>query len=249
MKKNLFILLLLCPVLLVAQKGHTAIGFSLKPIVPSKLFRNAEVNYEVDNIAVNISPNPGIIWGITLRSGLSKSFSIESGIFINNRTLTLDAKTIEGEYDEWVSKYNVHNYEIPLSLVVFVPIQNKLYANASGGFVAGFYPSSLYTFDNTGDANARFSQLTYRKNWVNFALNSNAGLEYRSKIGYIYVGLSYHLPFSKPFITVVQRSNSAKSGYKPFAEYATELNANYFTIDFRFFLVDSKKEESNTSKK
>jgi len=219
------ILLLVVTNLLKAQKDVTTFGIQFKPIISSEIINTGPQSKEEGNVAFTISPKSGYSFGMVVRKGISKQFSIEGGINFTQRNFDLDINhTLTGF--EGNSDFRYIIYEIPLLGLVYVQLGERSYLNNAFGIAMNFLPSDWDSFDDY------FEHLSLRRSWFVTSLMANMGFEYRTyDKGIIYAGLSYHRPFSPITDAIVQYQGDFENG-----EISSfEILGNYLTIDLRYF--------------
>lgn len=241
-KKYLFItFFLIIPYSIFAQYNVLTAGFQIKPIFPNKFFGTGPQTLSGDSgVSFTIKPNAGYCFGMVIRYGISNTVSLETGINYVKRTYN---QIINDGSFAVNSKYSIIGYEIPLSGLVFIPLSEKIFMDASLGASFDFFPSDIQT---EGDY---YKQYGRRKNWIFTSVIANLGWEFRTeKKGYFYLGASYHRPFTDIY-------NSTVGYYRDKVHYTTGqeflLSGNYLTFDFRYFfheepLKKAKKKNNNT---
>jgi hypothetical protein len=235
-------LLMLCITSSVtAQVNVTTLGIQLKPMIPSKYFGTGTENAEIEDLNVSFEPNPGLNFGMVVRRGLTRNWSIESGICMVQRNFTLQFNHPELPEEKQL-RFRYICYEIPIQGMVFVKLTDEIYMNASAGVSIDLYPSnvesSTYEFRDT--LRFDFYQKTYKNSWIQSALLANYGFEWRTPDkGYFYFGASYHRPFQGIGTTKVlfQLDDDPTSTL-------VELGGNYLTADFRYFFHEKPEKRS-----
>ncbi|MCC6599785.1 MAG: outer membrane beta-barrel protein [Crocinitomicaceae bacterium] len=222
----------------LAQEKVTAFGIQFKPMIPSKYFGTGSERFDGDEFSVNFSPLPGYNFGMIIRQGLTKRLSMETGINMVQRRfrLGIDHTILKEEKN---LDFRLIGYEIPVQALVYVRLDNKLWMNASGGFSIDVYPSNVKSSTSTfvDSLSVNIEQFTLRRNWIQFALLANYGFEWRTeKSGYIYLGASFHRPFTDiAYTNAVVTVDNNPSGLI----YA--LNGSYLTVDLRYFFHEDGK--------
>jgi hypothetical protein len=216
----------------LAQVNVTTFGIQLKPLFSSSFVGAGKVNVQSGEMRCEMAPSSGLNYGMVIRRGLSKSWSMESGICFVRRNFEL--KTYNNELSvPLVSKFRWICYEIPIQALVFVKLGEKLYMNGSGGLSLDIYPSDVETYvsDNIDSVFFDVQHRTFRRKWLQTAMLVNYGFEYRTvRNGYFYLGASYHRGFREIATHVVRqlRNNDPEELFIP-------MSGNYLTIDFRYF--------------
>jgi hypothetical protein len=234
----LHFLLVFCLQVFVAQERVTTFGIQFKPIIPSELFNTGKQEIVQNNVAFTVTPQMGLSFGMVIRKGMTKNLSLESGINYLTRKFELTINDQDLNFNE-TSNFKLVNYEIPVSLLVYIRLTEFIYMNVSGGFSLDIYPSDLYTYSS----NFQNDVLMY--NWIRPSLIANIGWEYRTeKSGYFYLGASYHRPFSHMAKEIIWYN-----GNKRDERVELNLSGNYITIDFRYFFHEDPEKKKKKVKK
>ncbi|MCB9175083.1 MAG: outer membrane beta-barrel protein [Flavobacteriales bacterium] len=237
-KLILFYFLLVCSHAFFAQERVTTFGVQFKPIITSELFNTGKQEIKQNNVTFGVEPLTGYSFGMVIRKGMTKNLSLESGINYLNRKFELSINDQDTNFLE-KSKYNLVNYEIPISLLVYIRLSEYIFMNVSGGLALDIYPSDLYTYSE----NFQNDVLMY--DWIRPSLIANIGWEYRTdKSGYIYLGASYHRPFSHMAKEVV-----LYNGNRRYEKVELNLSGNYITVDIRYFFHEDAEKKKRKVKK
>jgi hypothetical protein len=236
-----WIALLLVASVAAAQVNVTTLGIQLKPMIPSKYFGTGTENVETEDLKVDFEPNVGLNFGMVVRKGLTRNWSLESGICMVQRNFTLHFNHPE-LIEEKQLRFRYICYEIPIQAMVFVKLTDEIFMNASAGLSLDLYPSNVESSDYEFRDTLRFDfyQKTFKNGWIQPALLANYGFEWRTPDkGYFYIGASYHRPFQEIGTTRVlfqidEDPTTAFSG----------LGGNYLTADFRYFFHEKPERRS-----
>jgi len=220
-----------------AQYGVTTLGIELKPIIPSDLFAvtNQPLLYNNNRNTFTktftIQPQLGYSGGATIRIGLSKLWTVESGIYYSTREyrshLYDDSSKISVS-----DKFKFENYEMPFLGLIYVRLSKDIYLNNAFGVALDFFPYDIETPNN-----GYYSTRIAREYWVLPALMANVGAEYRTKDkGYFYFGFLYHrmlLPMGH-----VGFFFNDTNGAPEFV--AEEIQGHYFAVDLKYFFPNNR---------
>lgn len=224
-----------------AQERVTTFGIQFKPIVPSELFKTGVQEVEQNNVFFTTTPKFGYSFGMAIRKGLTKTLSLESGISYLNRGYELNIQDDDIGFSE-TSDFKLINYEIPVSLLVYIQLSRQAFMNVSGGVAMDMYPTDLFTYS------PNFQNDVVVADWLRASLIANIGWEYRTEeSGYFYIGGSYHRPFSYMAKEIVWYNGNDRNERVVF-----DLFGNYVTIDLRYFFhedPEKKKRKTKNSKK
>ncbi len=215
--------------LLFAQKGVTTVGIQYKPIFPFNFLNTGPLKNDVNNVHFETELTSGFSGGLVIRHCFSDLVALEGGINYVKRkySLTITDGEFKGE-----STFRIIGYEIPVSAVIFARIGERLYANGSLGPSLDMFASSVLSYDDY------FSHISLRKQIFQPAVNGNIGFEYRTeKSGNIYLGVSYHRPFSYIYFDKVEYKNNGKE-----ETVGNFLIGNYLTIDLRYFFHEEARK-------
>ncbi|MFZ7114705.1 MAG: hypothetical protein ACO1G9_04920 [Bacteroidota bacterium] len=228
-KSFLFCFLVLCGSTLFAQKGLTTVGIQYKPIFPIDFLGTGPLLNEFDGVQFKNQLTSGFSFGLLIRHQFSELVSVEGGINYVKRkySLTITDGDFQGE-----SEFRIIGYEIPLNAMIFARVSEKIYANVSLGPACDMFASSILTYDEY------FTHVSSRKQIFNPAVNGNAGFEYRTeKNGTIYLGISYHRPFSYIFVDKARYTFRGKD-----VGAVSFLEGSYLTVDLRYYFHEDKKK-------
>jgi hypothetical protein len=242
---SLFFVLCLCGSSIFAQLNVLTAGFQIKPLFSSKFFNTGPQSLLGDSgVSFTLKPSSGYCFGMIIRYGISNSVSIESGINYVKRTYSL---TIDDSLTSFSgnSEFRIIGYEIPISGLVFIPLSEKIFMDASLGTSLDFFPSDVQSSDDY------FKHLGTRRNWIFLSVLANLGWEYRTeKSGYFYLGASYHRPFSDIYRSTVGYYRNMNNTYTTGQQFL--LSGNYLTFDIRYFFHEDplkKQAKKKTSVK
>jgi len=233
-----FLFLLAHSVFLFAQKNIVTVGIQYKPIFSLDLLNTGEKSVTANGVNFAVELTSGFCGGIVVRRGITDTYSLESGINYVKRVYTL--RLTDGSFTG-NSKFTVIGYEIPISGLVYIPLSEKVYMNASLGISIDMFASDIYTEDYY------FKNSSHRAYIFNPGVLGNIGWEYRTEnAGYFYIGASYHNPFSAIY-------NSKIAYYRninldPVAVVTLPLSGTYLSLDLRYFFHEDplKKQKKKT---
>lgn len=228
-KVSVFLVLFFLKSFPVAAQGKlNTVGIQIKPVLPFQFLNTGIKTVYQNQVAYGITLHSGYSAGMVIRHGFSDLLALETGINYVKRSYEL--QIIDGVFNG-ISKFRIIGYEIPVNLLVYIRLGEKIYMNASMGPSLDMFASDVRSYDDY------FEQRSFRKSLFQPAVTGNLGWEYRTpKSGYIYVGASYHRPFSYIYIT--------KINYQQRNALIESLAGNYLTIDLRYFFFEDPKKKS-----
>jgi hypothetical protein len=234
MKKQWGVLIIFCfaSIISKAQINTTQFGFCYRPIFSSSYFRTGPKNFNDKNINYTLAQHSGYSTGALIRRGITKKLTVESGILYvkRNYDLTLQDTTFISKSD-----FSIIGYEIPLSALIYIQLDQKIWMSAALGGSIDIFPSDVFTYEPS-----YMLQYSARKNKINAGVLANLGWEYRNgKKGTYYIGASYHRSISKIYNTLVEYYPQRDFSKAPSSTGKTTLQGDYLTIDFRFYFHES----------
>jgi len=218
-----------------AQERVTTFGIQFKPIVPTRLMNTGTRDLNNHNVSMTIEPRLGYAFGMVVRAGLTKMFSLETGI--NYVVRNYRFRVFDNASDRNITtNMTFDGYEIPLTGLIFVRLNQKWYLNSMAGASFDMYPTGGIKYRDQ-DLELGIKE-TY---WVQASLLANIGAEYRTdKSGYFYLGFSFHRPFSTTADVFFSRWETP-TRFKRLLN--SELSGNYLTLDFRYFFPEKARNK------
>jgi len=214
--------------------GLTYFGLTVKPIVPNQYFGSGTERFAFTEFNADFSHLPGYSFGMIIRHELSPMWALETGISYGKRRFNVDLTDIQTGVKANMA-FTLINYEVPLQALIYVRLRKRFYMNASAGLSFDAYPSNVETiqFD--------YEQRTLRRRWLQLALATNLGFEYRTKEkGYFYLGAGYHAPTDD--IAVV-RTRLNRDGAPYYGSFF--IPGTYLTVDLKYFFHEDPYDSSN----
>jgi hypothetical protein len=236
MKRILIFTLIFFSSQLSAQKNITTVGLQFKPIFQSSFFSTATQTVIDSTIKFDITLASGFSGGMVIRHGFSDLISLEGGINYVKRKYEL---TITDNNFKINSEFRIIGYEIPLSLLVYIQLGEKIYINASLGHSLDMYASSVAVVATN------YREIASRRHLFQSSLCANLGWEFRTeKSGYFYIGASYHRPFAYIYTSHTEYLEPGTYPQKVIAFASTQLLGNYLTLDLRYFFHEDAKKKT-----
>lgn len=209
-----------------AQQGVTTFGLQLKPVFAMPYF-DPLTELQRPDLRGTIELEGGIAYGMSVRVGLTRIISIETGIGQIQRRYTFSLSNDTSGYHESGNVRYV-GYEIPITVLAYIRTGERTYMNAALGFSADLYPSDVQSELDQG-----FVYL-FRNNWVQPGVVGNLGWEYRTeKSGIFYIGATFHRPFGDMAIADLTFWD-VRRNFLPYPMRGA-LNGGYLTADLRYY--------------
>ncbi|HRD51273.1 MAG TPA: hypothetical protein PKY96_01360 [Flavobacteriales bacterium] len=228
--RSTLIMLAFCHVWhLTAQVGVTTLGIQVKPVIAVDYFEPA-VTKEMEHLRFRVELQGGIAYGMSVRVGLSKMLSLETGLGQIQRRYQFNTVNDTNGYNGSRS-FRYVGYELPLTALVYLRLGERTWMNTALGASLDFYPSDAQTIVGTGESGI----YVFRQNWAQASVLGNIGFEYRTeRSGYFYLGATYHRPF-----TDLAQADATWTYFGPPAvqRFTTRmaLSGTYLTIDLRYY--------------
>lgn len=211
---------------LVGQQGVTTFGLQVKPVFALPYFETL-TEMRRPNLTGSVELNGGLAFGMSVRVGLTRTISLETGIGQIQRRYTFGLVNDTSGYREQ-GRVRYVGYEIPLTALAYIRTGERTYMNAALGFSLDMYPSDVQQELEEG-----FIYM-YRNRWAQIGVVGNLGWEYRTeKSGILYIGATFHRPFGDMAVADLTYWDVNRS-YFPY-RMRSALNGSYVTADLRYY--------------
>lgn len=177
----------------------------------------------------------GFSFGMLVRTGLTRTLSLEVGIDQINRRYDWRVVNDTAGFDDG-EQIRYVGYEIPVLLLAYIRLGERTWMNNALGLSADLYPSDAVR--DIEDARA----FIFRNNWAQAGAVGNIGFEYRTlKRGIFYLGATYHRPFGS--MALAQLTWYTPDLYPH--TLSTELDGSYLTVDVRYFFHEKSDRKKS----
>lgn len=224
------------------QEQLLTIGLQYKPVLASRFLGAGPVEGDTSLFSVSIKPVWGHSFGMIMRRGFTKLFSLETGINLIRRNYRMTCSDTDSGFTD-VSEFGIVAYEIPVQGLIYIQLGEKFFMNTAFGGSLNAFASDV----SSAGTDRRFSQLSLTTTqWFSIALTANIGFEYRTpKSGFFYLGASLHRPLREIAHTEVKYEKNNFETYR----VPLELSGSFLTVDFRYFFHSKPiKKEKNSAK-
>lgn len=224
-------------------------GIVASPVIPNNFIGKIHSVFknESEQMTVDFHNRWGVTFGATARIGLTKLFSLETGISQVRRMYNVSVSVPDSSI-QVSSKLAFINYDIPLNGLFYIQLAEQWFMDASLGVSLTHFPSNV---QDTVLIEPKYSiaMQGWRTASTYFAVNAGVGFEYRtSKAGTFFLGLGVKVPGKEPLfgraLMKTVGTGTTFEAYKP-------LKAGYFTIDFKYFIpaikLNKDKQQPNPS--
>ena len=215
--------------LLKKEKFPSYFGLQFKPLIPGDFLGKSTLEIEQDELYAKFTQKFGYSFGASVRIGLTKLISLETGISMVQRNYNIDFALADSNLTAQNS-FGIINYDIPLNLLIYIQFTEKLFMNTSFGGSFIYNPTNVAT-KVTLDKGHAFLHEGRRISKAAVDFNANVGMEWRSeKSGVFYVGITGKVPF-KPIFDVA--AIYTKGSYSKTA--TGSMAGTYLSLDFRYY--------------
>lgn len=216
--------MLLAGVLCQAQQGLTTFGMQVKPVVPFSFFEPL-VTTERPSLTGSVELTGGYAFGMSVRVGITKAFSLETGIGQIRRNYRFTVQNDTSGYNG-SDRVRYTGYEVPITALVFIRLGERTWMNSALGFSLDMYPSDVQRDIEQGRI------YIFRRNWAQFGVLGNMGVEYRTESsGSFYLGATFHRPFNDMALADLTYYGPT---FLPYTMTAL-LDGSYLTLDLRYY--------------
>ena len=219
------------------EKQQNYFGFHYKPLIPIGVVGDRPIELGDENFSSTVSPAFGYNFGGIVRVGLTNLISIETALSYNKRNYKLEHRVPDSNL---VAENQVGfvNFEIPISMLVYVKLGRQTFMNASLGGSLNFYPSNVRTRVLPGSQH-QFIFEGRRGGFFSTDVNANVGFEYRTeKSGIFYAGISGKVPIQPIFLIATEYR------YDTFREVNWgQVDGGTVSLDFKYFFHTPAKKE------
>ncbi len=229
-----------------SQERVTTLGIQFKPMIPSVFFGTSAEVATNGEFTAEFTPRIGHNFGMVVRHGFTKMWSLETGISLVQRNYYIDYTVPDLQQKQRLS-FRFIGYEIPVQGLIYVRLGKQLWMNASGGLSLDMYPSDVLSRSSIRQDTLVFDfyQDTFRRKWIQLAVLANYGFEWRTKeSGFFYLGASFHRPFQE----IAYTKASLDINTNP-SSLVYPLSGSYLTVDVRYFFHEDPEKKVKKMRK
>lgn len=221
---------LLSPNFSVAQNNKMVVGLQIRPIFKNQFFNSGNTAFEQKNIIYEIVPSIGYSYGMVVRTAVGKKISLETGINYVRRNYLFTLDDQDSSFST-SSAFGIVEYEIPVSVLVYIKLSDKIYMNTSSGLSLNMFKKSII------EPKDNLIYIFERSTWIIPGLVANMGWEYRTtSVGSFYFGASYQFPLSK--VITMYADYYKNIGVE---SMKTKIGLAFITFDFKYFFPEKLK--------
>lgn len=218
------------------EKVPSYFGIQFKPLIPGDFLGKSKLDLNADQLYATFTQKFGYSFGASVRVGLTKLISLETGINQVQRHYNVDFSIPDsGLYMR--NDFGLVNYDIPVNVLFYIQLSDQTFMNASLGGSLVYNPSDVATTGTPGGAHV-FNHEGRRISRVAFEINGNVGFELRTeKSGIFYLGGSGRIPLKPIFDVAAVYENKS---YRKVA--VGSLIGTYLSLDLRYYLPNVKNK-------
>jgi hypothetical protein len=211
------------------DKFPSYFGLQFKPLIPGDFLGKSTFEVSQDQLYAKFSQKLGYSFGASVRIGLTKLISLETGINMVQRNYNIDFAVADSNLYA-SNQFETVNYDIPLNLLIYIQLSERIFMNTSFGGSFIYNPTNVAT-KMTLDKGHAFIHEGRRVSKAAAEFNANVGIELRTeKNGIFYVGVTGKVPF-KPIYKI-----AAIYSKESYTKVATgEMTGTYLSLDFRYY--------------
>ena len=215
-------------------------GIHYRTVFPNNFVGSKSVTLLNQEFTSTCLQKTGYSIGATVRAGITKLISFETGINLIHRNFHLNMSAADS--NQFAKRdLSFLSYDIPLNCLIYIKLNKSWYANASLGIAASYKPSTIGGVNNTGGNHSfiHTGYVDYKKKFT-ADFNGNIGFEFRSKkSGFFYLGGSVQIPLAPLFILAGMYKYE---GYELVS--VANVNGSFLSLDLKFFFPNTKSNGS-----
>lgn len=224
-----------------AQVGVSTLGLQIKPVASIAYFDPVST-VEREHLLGTVDLQGGFAFGMSVRVGLTKAISLETGLGQISRRYNYTITNDTSGYSE-TGTIRYVGYELPVTGLVYIRLGERTWMNTALGVSMDFYPSDVESLLEEG------SIFIFRRNWAQFGVLGNLGVEYRTdKSGIFYLGATFHRPFNDMALADLTYTYLGPPAVRRFG-MRTPLSGSYLTVDLRYYFHEDPERRISRRKK
>jgi hypothetical protein len=220
----------------VKKNPPSYFGLQVRPVFPTSFIGSRTLSLSKDGFESSITQKMGYSFGGTVRVGLTKLVSLETGINFTERNFDL-TMAVPDSNAYATSEMSFIEYDVPLNALFYIQLADSWYMNASIGFAITYKPTHVGVFNSPGGYHS-FMMTGLTRGKVGIDANANIGFEFRTKKkGFFYLGGSARVPF-KPLFDLVADYQWQGDIVRTYGE----VDGSFLAIDFKYFFPNIKNK-------
>ena len=219
-----------------SKKSKFPMSFAInaRVLIPSDFVGSKSTFLSNEPFQSTVTQKNGYSFGGILRTSFSDFFSLETGIYFNQRHFDLNMSVL----DSGITAQNnmtFISYEIPIQGRIFIKLSKTIFSSVSLGVSPNYKPSNVQVVTLAGGSHG-FSHTGFSESKMGVDLNTEFGFERRDKKnGTIYFGAGAKIPLNNLFDVIGQYANQGNK-YTD----VKSVRASFLFVDLRYYLPTVK---------
>jgi len=222
------------------DKFPSYFGLVASPVFPSGFLGSKTTVFSdtTQTMTTTFSQTTGFMFGASVRIGLTKLISLETGLTQIRRNFHV-GMSIPDSSIQSQKTFSFVSYDLPLNALIYVQMTENVFMNASLGMSIAHYPSDIRDTIQPGGKDflvqeGRRTKRTY------FAVNAGIGFEYRTlKSGTFYIGGGGKIPLMPIMfgVGILKEAGSSKHllSYEP-------VDGSFLSLDLRYYFPNVRNK-------
>ena len=218
------------------EKFPSYFGLQFKPLIAGNFLGSSQLKLREGNFSATVNQTFGYTFGASVRIGLTKLISLETGLNQVQRNYSIDFSIPDSNLNA-KNTIGFMNYDIPFNALIYIQLGKNLFMNTSMGGSMVYNPTDVASKIALEKGNV-FNFEGRRFSKIGFEMNANIGMELRtSKSGIFYLGASGRIPI-KPIYQVAavyERQDHTQVAIG-------NLIGTYVAFDIRYYFPNIKNK-------
>jgi len=222
------------------DKFPSYFGLIAAPVFPTNVLgdKTSIFRDSTQTMTTTFNQKTGYMFGASVRIGLTKRISIETGLTQIRRNFSVNHSIPDSSVLE-TKTFSFVSYDIPINGLVYVQLTENIYMNAALGVSISHYPSDIIDTIRPGGKNFLTQEgRRIKRTW--FSFNAGIGFEYRTeKSGTFYIGGAGKVPLL-PIMFGVGIMNQVGTSQRLVA-YGP-VDGSYLSVDIRYYFPNLRNK-------
>ncbi len=217
-------------------------GLQYKPLLAGDFIGSSRLLIKNDTIQGDFTQQLGSSFGGVIRIHFKKNIALETGINRIERNYNIQFSQLDSAITTSKS-LKITAFDIPVNILFFVKLTDKIYMNTSLGSSFVFNPSNVATTAIYNKYNLFRAEGRMRSVFA-VEMNANLGFEYRTETnGFFYIGASGRVPIKPIFDVAVSNENTVN--HQKMVIFGS-MTGTYISFDFRYFFPYNNKASTKS---
>tara|TARA_Y100000385_G_scaffold284603_1_gene342876 strand:- start:1158 stop:1931 length:774 start_codon:yes stop_codon:yes gene_type:complete len=219
-----------------SKKSKFPMSFAInaKALIPTDFVGSQTTFLTNSPFESTVTQKNGYSFGGILRTSFSDFFSLETGIYFNQRQFDINMSVLDSGITAQ-NNMSFISYEIPIQGRIFVRLSKTIFSSVSLGISPNYKPSNVQVVTLAGGSHG-FSHTGFSASKMGVDFNAEFGFERRDKKnGTIYFGAGAKIPLNNLFDVIGQYANQGNK----FTDVKS-VRASFLFVDLRYYLPTVK---------